>query len=561
MRLEFNGQFPLLTSPEDFERPQSGRANPWKPLNAMPAVFLLSVLDFALLPVTRARGARISACHAEALNGNSGRMTEGNAGYSGPSRTHRYVPLLVWTMAALAVLIIPLRIISYGYLPPDDALADAAKAVCGKPWPELLVLKSDYVIDNHIGWHTALRWIYLGTNWNDEALVLFSMAALFTLAAGAGLPWLKRPEAWLIALILVLGVQTPFMRRFMMGRPFLWSEFSLVTILFLWQARGLSPPDGRCLAAMTGLIAVAVLLHGVWYFWALPLAAFFLARQYRWAWALGGCWIAGTLLAAVLTGHPVDYLLEAWRQAWNVIGRHATARTLVSELRPTGGNWLPLLLMGGLLVLRALAKLPARPLRAQPAFWLACIGWVLGFQAERFWDDWGLPALMVLMAVDADLLLESRLAADSFNRLAVAAGLALALFITTTNDVDSRWTSNLATEYLTAGDARWAGWLPEADGIFYAADMEFFYQTFFRNPNAPWRYAVGFEPAFMPEDDFATFQQILWNKGNPEAYKPWVKKLRPQDRLAIRIGGNPAAFMPELEWTNTVQAIWIGRKK
>ncbi len=151
------------------------------------------------------------------------------------------------------------------------------------------------------------------------------------------------------------------------------------------------------LEAVTGLIALAVLLHGVWYFWSLPVAAFLMARQWRWGAALAGCWVAGTVLGSVLTGHPVVYLVEALRQAFGVIGRHATQSTLATELRPTTGNWFPLLLMGGLVVMRQLARLPARPLSAQPAFWLACMGWVLGFQAERLWDDWGLPALMVRM--------------------------------------------------------------------------------------------------------------------------------------------------------------------
>jgi len=69
----------------------------------------------------------------------------------------RYVPLLVLAAAFFVVLLLPLKIIGYGYLPPDDALADAAKAISGKPWPEILVLRSDYAIDNHIGWHTFLR--------------------------------------------------------------------------------------------------------------------------------------------------------------------------------------------------------------------------------------------------------------------------------------------------------------------------------------------------------------------------------------------------------------------
>ena len=77
-----------------------------------------------------------------------------------------------FTAALLVVPLLPLRI-SYGYLPPDDALADAAKAISGKPWPEILVLKSDYAIDNHIGWHALLRGVHLLTNWPDEKLDAF----------------------------------------------------------------------------------------------------------------------------------------------------------------------------------------------------------------------------------------------------------------------------------------------------------------------------------------------------------------------------------------------------
>jgi hypothetical protein len=477
----------------------------------------------------------------------------------GPPGLGRYVPLLVLAAALVVVLLLPLKIIGYGFLPPDDALADAAKSITGKPWPDILVLRSDYAIDNHIGWHTFLREVYVWTKCQDETLVLLSMATLFTLVGWSGLPWLKRPEAWLISLALMLGVQMPFMRRFMMGRPFMWSMLALVTILFLCQARSASPPDKRACAAMTGLIALAVLLHGVWYFWALPVAAFVLARQFRWAAALAGSWVAGAVLGALFTGRPVVYLVEAWRQALGVIGLHASQSTLATELRPTTGNWFPLLLMGGLLVLRQLANLPARPMSAQPAFWLACLGWVLGFQAERFWDDWGVPALMVLIALDLDLLLESLQPAESVKRLVLAGGLAVTVFLTTTSDADGRWSAGAGSEYLTEDDPRLAGWLPGQGGIFYQTDMEFFYHTFFRNPAAPWRYMAGFEPAFMPADDFITYQRILANSGNPDAYRPWIKKMRPQDRLVLSARGDPTTFLPELEWKYAAGTLWLGR--
>jgi hypothetical protein len=477
----------------------------------------------------------------------------------GPAGVGRYVPLLVMAAAIFVVLLLPLKIIGYGYLPPDDALADSAKAISGKTWPQLLVLKSDYAIDNHIGWHALLRQACVWTKCGDETLMLLSTVALFTLVGWSALPWLKRPEAWLITLVVMLGVQAPFMGRFMLGRPFMLSMLALVTILFLWHARRAEPPDTFASVAMTGCIALAVLLHGVWYFWALPVAAFFLARQYRWGWTLAVCWVAGALLGALGTGHPIVYLTEAWLQAWNVIGLHSNQGTLVGELQATTGNWFPLMLMGGLLVLRQLARLPCPPMRSNPAFWLACIGWVLGYKAERFWDDWGMPALMVLIALDLDLLLEIRLPDDSLQRLALAGGLAVTLFLTTTNDAGSRWSASAGWQYLTEDDPNLAGWLPQPEGIFYETDMEFFFHTFYKNPAAPWRYMAGFEPALMPPDDLATYQQILLHYDSADAYQPWIKKMRPPDRMVLNSRSSPASFLPELEWKRAVGTLWLGR--
>jgi hypothetical protein len=231
----------------------------------------------------------------------------------------------------------------------------------------------------------------------------------------------------------------------------------------------------------------------------------------------------------------------------------------VTELRPTTGNWFPLLLMGGLLVLRQQARLPTRPLSAQPAFWLACLGWVLGSQAERFWDDWGMPALMVLLALDLDLLLAALLPAHSVKRLVLTGILALTLFLAATNDAGQRWSSSAGEAYLTENDPKLAGWLPGPGGIFYETDMEFFYHTFFRNPAAPWRYTAGFEPAFMPADDFLTYQQILANSGDPAAYQPWIKKMRPPDRLVLSALGDPSSFLPQLEWRHAFGTLWLGR--
>src|SRR5262245_2735420 len=126
---------------------------------------------------------------------------------AGGQALQRYVPLIVYAIVVLVILVIPLKILTYGYLPIyDDALPDAAKAVSGKPWPEILVLKSSYTMDHHVGWHTLLQKLHQAMKWDAEGLVLFSVAGLFMLAAWSALPWLKRPEAWIAVLIIVMGV-------------------------------------------------------------------------------------------------------------------------------------------------------------------------------------------------------------------------------------------------------------------------------------------------------------------------------------------------------------------
>jgi len=101
--------------------------------------------------------------------------------------------------------------------------------------------------------------------------------------------------------------------------------------------------------------------------------------------------------------------------------------------------------------------------------------------------------------------------------------------------------------------------MPEKNGIFYTVDMTIFYQTFFKNPNGDWRYIVGYEPALMPAEDFATYQKILWNGGDVKGYAPWVAKMKPADRLVVRGDGGAHPNIPGLEWNYAVSGIWIGR--
>jgi hypothetical protein len=256
----------------------------------------------------------------------------------------------------------------------------------------------------------------------------------------------------------------------------------------------------------------------------------------------------------------VEYICEALQVALRAMGMHETQSTLVTELRPSGGDVFMVLLLGGMIVLRQLAKFEATPLHRNPALWLAVLGWVMGCETDRFWDDWGAPALMVLLACDLQSFFEMRFAPDSLKRFGLVCGLALTAYVVTTNDVNSRWSSTLKTQYLSVAEhPELEGWMPDKGGIFYSADMTLFYQTFYKNPDGDWRYILGFESTFMPMEDFNVYHSVMWNNGDGKAYAPWVRKMRPQDRLVVRGVGTGQPDIPGLDWYYGVSGVWLGR--
>lgn len=474
------------------------------------------------------------------------------------SGRRRYVPLAVCAIIFFVLLLIPFKIISYGYMPYDDALRHSAKAVCGKPWSEILVLGDWYKVDHNFGWHLFLRQIHLFLKVDADWLVVFSIVFLFISIGWSALPWLRRPEAWLVALLLVGLVATP--ERIMFGRPFILTMCALSTILLLWNKHSSRLPGWRTVMGFTLLIATAVFVHGTWYLWVLPTAAFFLARQYRWGLALAISSVIGTVLGATLTGHPVDYIFESVQMAFKAIGGHQITSSLADELRPGSINPIILFMLIGWLVARKLANLGGSIIR-NPAFWLVCLGLLLGLKVQRFWYDWGMPAMLVLFACDGQLFLEKHMTAGSSKRVVLSGVLAVATYLMFTSDHGYRWTRNLINQnqYLTQTNPELDGWLPGKGGIFYTADMSMFYRTFLKNPNADWRYIVGFEPTLMPASDFKTFRQILTTY-DWQDYKPWVEKMKPEDRLFIPGSPDVTPQLPELEWKHLGQSgIWGGR--
>src|SRR5208337_4321568 len=140
----------------------------------------------------------------------------------------RYIPLAVWVVAVCTLVLIPFKIVGLGFLPMDDALRHAAKTISGKSWQEILVMREGFDIDPSPGWQKILEWVHGGFGGNAESLVVFSVVGLMLMVTLAALPWLRRPEAWLGALLVAAVFVPACTTRFIRGRPYLLTDAVLI---------------------------------------------------------------------------------------------------------------------------------------------------------------------------------------------------------------------------------------------------------------------------------------------------------------------------------------------
>jgi len=84
----------------------------------------------------------------------------------------------------------------------------------------------------------------------------------------------------------------------------------------------------------------------------------------------------------------------------------------------------------------------------------------------------------------------------------LASALLRAAVPASTNDLERlcSFRSSMNTSS-TPGTTALQGWLPDPAGIFYSAQMGFFYNTFYRNPQAEWLTHPWTRTRLMPPND------------------------------------------------------------
>lgn len=466
------------------------------------------------------------------------------------------VPLAVLCLSLCALLLVPLTIIGTGYLPFDDVLTNVAKAVGDTSWDSVVLLRPNVSLDLHNpGWDVLLRATCRVSGVNQNALVAIAVAGMMLAFLVSGLAAVRRPEVWLISLIVGFVAAPDFLIRITLGRPFVFSGAVLVLLLGLWSDRSSRVRRSiRCTVSILAL-SLATWIHGSWYLFILPIGAFFLTGRVRDGAALGACWIGGVLLGGVYTGHPIAFFVHHLQHSWLVFG--ALPRSLlVGELQ---AHQAPLALMTVVVAGVVWLGWRNRTWRVfrDPVFALMVVGWLLGFQVARFWVDWSMPAFLVWFARILDQEFQKS-AATSMPRIVVALALGVALVMIGKSDTNHRWSGNiLPLSEVEPIDSGWKEGLPQGDGIVYSASTRTFDILFYRYPRERWRYVLGSEAALMPPEDLPVFIRIQQEGYSSATIRPWMDKMRPNDRLVIFVSGQPA--IPEFIWTYIGNGLWSGR--
>ena len=422
--------------------------------------------------------------------------------------------LRIATLAAVlsTLLLLPFLVLDRGWVPADDALRHVAKAVSGRSWHDVLVIRPDVTIDQHPGWHAILAFVHRSFGFAPGGLVGFSVVFMAVLVMTAPIPGLRHRESWLGAMAIASVAEPSMVTRLFLGRPYLVSVAVLLYLLATWR-RLLQPKAGRLyLWSLVVGIAAATWIHGSPFLWAIPLLAFVLSAPTRVVLRVSVAMALGVTLGAIATGDPWQFLVQTLMHALRAVGTDVPEWMLVGEFKSSTGS--PLLVVAIALCTLFLERRPrtggdARPITIlnDPVWSLAAIGWVLGLSSMRFWFDWGLPAAVLGLASTIDRWLDQD-NMTPFRRVSLTVAICLALVFAVGKDRGRRWSNERWRTYARVFDPRQSEWLPGTGGILYNSEMNAFYLGFYSRPTAPYRFLLGFEPTLLPPDELRTVYRI-----------------------------------------------------
>jgi len=477
-----------------------------------------------------------------------------------PMKDERLTRLVLLLVILAVFLLVPLRIIAYGYTPPDDALRHTAFSVVNRTWGDVMLLdpRLPAWMDLHPGWHGFLRAMHDVTGWDQGALVTLSILLASWTFVFAGTIASGNPPAWFLACSAMAVLEPALLLKLTLGRPLFASMTAIMVLLFIWTRR--QPLRPAVEAVVTGLVlTVSLLLHSsAWYLWLITVPPLVACRRWRTLAMLGACFGTALAVTTAVNGWynvivlPIEQLRLALFQAGTL------TPDLATELQPSGAPVFGILCVTLVLLARRSGVRSLTDQLMQVDFLLMVTAWLMGLHVARFWVEWGLPAMAVCFTRQLGEGL-----GISFEGLRRRAGAVLLFgaaaatyYLSLTADLGGRYTNVLKNPLLFAPRDEIATDMPEPGGVLYSIDMGAFYSLFHRLPDARFRYATAYEPGLMPADDQAVRRNIQILNLTAD-YKPWFDKMRPADRVLLR--GAVAPQWPGMSFTPFYGA-WIGRK-
>jgi hypothetical protein len=472
----------------------------------------------------------------------------------------RFLRSGILVLCLAVFLLVPLRIIAYGYLPPDDALRHSAHAVDGRDWSEVILLNPEFrpEMDSHPGWHRLLRFVHLNTGWSPDRLVDFSVVLAFLTFTLGGLVTFGNPLAWFLACALMSVIEPGLFHRLSLGRPLFFSMTALTVMLCLWTR---TRPIRWWLEAMVAfsVFTVAIVMHpSVWYLWAIAFLPLIVCRRWR-SMLIAAVALAMSIAAAsLINGWYNTLLVPLLELKLALLQANTLGTNLVGEFQPSGGAYLSLVVVMLFLTAKCLRGANLRAEIFQVDFCLMLVAWMMGLFVVRFWAEWGLPAMAVWMSRQIRDGLELKLSGlsrhwETIGLLALAAGI---LYLGLTANLGGRYTQVLRNPLLMAPIEDFASELPEDGGVLYSTNMGTFYTIYHRLPQAQFKFSTAFEPGILPPEDLNVLREIQSN-GLLRDYKPWFEKMTSKDRIVLNAPAKPE--WPEMEF-KPFYGGWIGRK-